>query len=436
MNPDHLLQIHAEHIRRSGVLGRSGPLNRLFDFLLERSLSGRVPKEIEIAVDVFGRDASFDVSQDSLVRVYVHKLRRKLDEFYAGAGAGETARIVIPKGEYRLAIEQVLSPARTAAPDRPRTRRWLGVLAGAALGALLAGAAFVALERLDSPRWAGDLADVRRSPVWAPLLEDDRPIYIVVGDYYIFGERDAAGNVHRLVRDFEVNSLEDFERYLQTRPSDAGRYVDLNLAYLPVASAFAVGEVMAVLAEKRERIQVRTASNLDPGVFKSAHVVYIGYLSALGTLGEIVFAGSRFNVGFTYDELVDSLTGTRYVSEAGIPELQTTRYRDYGYFSTFDGPSGNRHVVIAGTRDEALMHTAESVTRAAELARLADGARRSADFEALYEVVGVERTNMTGRLLLTSPLDAASIWNSGVASIPDGSEDTAEPPAARSTPRQ
>jgi len=92
--------------------------------------------------------------------------------------------------------------------------------------------------------------------------------------------------------------------------------------------------------------------------------------------------------------------------------------------------------VIAGTRDEALMHTAESVTRAAELARLADGARRSADFEALYEVVGVERTNMTGRLLLTSPLDAASIWNSGVASIPDGSEDTAEPPAARSTPRQ
>lgn len=436
MNPDHLLQAHAEHIRRSGVLGRSGPLNRLFDFLLERSLSGRVPKEIEIAVDVFGRDASFDVSQDSLVRVYVHKLRRKLDEFYAGAGSAETARIVIPKGEYRLAIEQVLSPARPATPERTRRGGWRGVLAGVVLGALLASAAFFALERFDAPRWAGDLAEVRRSPVWAPLLEDDRPIYIVVGDYYIFGERDSAGYVHRLVRDFDVNSLEDFERYLQSRPSEAGRYVDLNLAYLPVASASAVGEVMAILAQKRERIRVRTASNLDPGVFKTAHVVYIGYLSALGTLGEIVFAGSRFNVGFTYDELVDSRTGTRYVSEAGVPELRVGRYRDYGYFSTFDGPAGNRHVVIAGTRDEALMHTAESVTRAAELARLVEGAQRRDAFEALYEVVGVERTNMTGRLLLTSPLDTASIWNSGVASAGADAEDAVAPPAARSVPQR
>ena len=68
------LQRQAEQFRASGLLGKPGALSRLFDFLLLRSLSGEVPKEIEIALQVFGKGANFDVAQDSVVRVYVHKL--------------------------------------------------------------------------------------------------------------------------------------------------------------------------------------------------------------------------------------------------------------------------------------------------------------------------------------------------------------------------
>src|SRR5690349_5558014 len=70
------LQRQAELFRASGMLGKPGALSRLFDFLLARSLSGDVPKEIEIALQVFGKGPGFDVAQDSVVRVYVHKLRR------------------------------------------------------------------------------------------------------------------------------------------------------------------------------------------------------------------------------------------------------------------------------------------------------------------------------------------------------------------------
>ena len=73
------LEALTERIRSSGVLGRSHLTQRLFDFLVGCSLSGRAPKEIEVAIDVFGKDARFDVSQDAMVRVYIHKLRRKLE---------------------------------------------------------------------------------------------------------------------------------------------------------------------------------------------------------------------------------------------------------------------------------------------------------------------------------------------------------------------
>jgi len=66
------LHAHAERIRASGVLGRSRLTRRLFDFLIDCSLTGKAPKEIEVAIDVFGKDARFDVSQDAMVHVHAH----------------------------------------------------------------------------------------------------------------------------------------------------------------------------------------------------------------------------------------------------------------------------------------------------------------------------------------------------------------------------
>lgn len=113
------LRQQAEQVRCGGLLGKPGAMSRLFDYLLERSLAAEVPKEMEIALQVFGKKASFDVSQDSVVRVYVHKLRRRLDDFYGRIGRPPLCRIVIPRGEYRLAIERAPVDAATETDPLP-----------------------------------------------------------------------------------------------------------------------------------------------------------------------------------------------------------------------------------------------------------------------------------------------------------------------------
>ena len=183
--PDPLFQ-HAERVRASGILGRSGQTRRLFDFLVACAAQGRVPKEIEVAIDGFGKGAGFDASQDALVRVYVHKLRRKLDAYYAAQGREAGARLVIPRGEYRLIVQEAPVVVRQG-----RLSRREGV--GLALIALLLVATLVlAGQRLrqTSPAPEAGVAAARLSPVWRALLEDDRPIQVVLGDYYIFGERE------------------------------------------------------------------------------------------------------------------------------------------------------------------------------------------------------------------------------------------------------
>ncbi len=240
------------------MLGRSDLIRRLFDYFVACASEGRVPKEIEVAIDGFGRAADFDVSQDAMVRVYVHKLRRKLEDYYARPGAAAGGVLRIPRGEYRL----VLDAASEAAPvegaaaaadlvseppqETGRTtvrERWL--IAAAVVLSLVC--AVLLADRWREPPTDPVTQALRSNALWAPLLADELPIQIVLGDYYIFGERDDGRHVSRLVRDFDINSRADLELRQKAEPGLVSRYEDLNLGYLPTSSAQALRSVLPIL---------------------------------------------------------------------------------------------------------------------------------------------------------------------------------------------
>jgi hypothetical protein len=407
------LQRQADQIRASGLLGKPGALSRLFDYLLERSLAADTPKEIEIALQVFGKGTSFDVSQDSVVRVYVHKLRRRLDDFYTRSPA--LTRIVIPKGEYRLAVEHTvpevveaeslpeLAPAEI--PKAPTRRWWL--MAAAIVGALVVGAVIATVAMTD--RSTLDMRNVRRSAIWAPLLNDDLPITIVVGDYYLLGELDGDGHVQRLVREFYINSSADFMEQAEANPALMARYRNLNLTYLPTATSFALQDIVPLLSGKKP-VRMLLMSDLEGSMLKDTHIVYVGYFSGLGILADAVFAASRITPGSSYDELVDTTANRQYLSSAA--DVGETHYTDYSYFSTFPGPNRNRIVIIAGTRDTGVMNMAETLSRPGSIAALAEKAGTATSFESLYEVYGVARAGLNAKQLFVSPLKTAHIWDS------------------------
>jgi hypothetical protein len=347
----------------------------------------------------------FDVAQDATVRVAAHKLRKRLEDFYRDEAPPAAARLAIPRGEYRLTLEAappvhagpVLPGWRRVLPEnrRERAAAWLvGVLSLACVGLLLA--------MLVRPNEQGPLTAVRESPLWAPLLADDLPVQLVLGDYYIFGERDATGDVRRLVRDFEVNSRRDLERSFIDNPALTRQFADLNLGYLPTSSAQALREVLPILVASGKHVSLTLASELDPSTIKTTHIVYIGYLSALGMLMDVAMAGSRYSFGGSYDELVDAVTGDAWVSEAGEPHGAAERYRDFAYLASFRGPGGNQHLVIAGTRDTGLMQAAESAADLTALQALAAKDLPWRGFEALYEVQSVNGVNVEARLIEAS----------------------------------
>jgi hypothetical protein len=419
-----LLREQAAKIVQSGALGRSRSYARLLEFLVECAVSGRSPKELEIAMEVFGRGADFDPSQDSMVRVYAHNLRQKLEHFYATTGRNEPRQVQLARGEYRISLTTAddaaavsdaapAEPLPVAPPGHARPHaRWR--LAAAAAAALVVGVALgVGITLEQAPALPAATA-VAASPIWADMLDDDLPILVVVGDYYIYGELDEHGDVARLVRDFSVGSSRELDELMKNDATLMARYLDLDLTYLPTGSAFALLDVLRVLYTSNKPVHVVSMSEMNEADLKSSHVLYLGYISALDKLEEFVFASSSLSVGYTYDELRNMDTGELYTSEAGMPEIDRN-YRDYAFISTFPGPGGNQIMIVSGTRDAGLMQAAHAVAdpmfvQSIERLRPDANEERPPSFEMLYEVTGYGRTNLDAMLVHTAELNYQEIW--------------------------
>jgi len=106
-----------EKILSSADFARSERLSTLLNYLVRETLEGRGEriKATSIAIDLYGRDESFDQQGDAIVRVEVGRLRRRLEKYYQGPGRHEPVVITIPKGRY----QPTFLPGAQTAPDRP-----------------------------------------------------------------------------------------------------------------------------------------------------------------------------------------------------------------------------------------------------------------------------------------------------------------------------
>lgn len=420
------LREQAARIRTSELLRRSDTLQRLFDYLVECAISDHSPKESEIADKVFGRGNDPDILLDGSVRVNVHRLRKKLEEFYADAAEGEE-RLALPKGGYRLLLVPREKRAKVddgvVATGEPVSRR-LGrprlALAGLLILAV-AGWGVAAWQIAQVP----PAARAATAEPWSRLATSGRQTLIVVGDYYIFGESSGDEAPDRLVREFAVNSPHDLDAYLKNHPQDADRYHDVGLSYLPIGAATALGALTSVIEAAGGHggagsVRVIPMSAVTPELLKNANIIYVGLLSGLGPLRRPVFGASRLRVGSSYDELIDTVGGRRYVADAPTSEGTRAGRIDYAYVAAFRAPAGNDMIIVAGTRDAALAQAAEIAASPAALAKVARRNGAPASFEALYEVAALENVNVSNRLLFAVPRGDVPLPGRGsISAFPD-----------------
>ena len=91
-----------QSVLSSRTFSKCPNLGRLLLYLCESSFSGNGEslKEYRIGTEALGRPSSFDPAENSIVRVEVHRLRQKLQKYYATEGANDSLRIALEGGCY------------------------------------------------------------------------------------------------------------------------------------------------------------------------------------------------------------------------------------------------------------------------------------------------------------------------------------------------
>ena len=104
-------------------------------YIIQEELEGRGDrlKERTLGIEVFGRDAGYDTTSDPIVRVTAAEIRKRIAQYYQGAGGPDELRISLPPGSYVPQFEWPRSADAAAQqlPDWPSP--WWPVLLDEAL---------------------------------------------------------------------------------------------------------------------------------------------------------------------------------------------------------------------------------------------------------------------------------------------------------------
>jgi len=186
-----------EQVRRivqSKTFRTSEVHRNLLNYLSEKSLSGEgdALKEYTVGLDVFGKPASYDPRQESVVRMHMARLRQKLTEYYRTEGSEDAVIVDLPKGAFKVTFEP--RPATPepqpihVLPELPPPSYKVEIVLAVLLLIAVSVAAYFGLKLREARKastavagtelvssWTAEL-----QALWMPMLSPDRPLVVVL----------------------------------------------------------------------------------------------------------------------------------------------------------------------------------------------------------------------------------------------------------------
>ena len=194
-----------DQLLASKTFSRSEQLKRLLVYLRDATVSTdpAVWSETSIGANAFGR-RDFNPKLDTIVRVEMRRLRQKLDEYYAGEGAGSPVRVRFERNTYRPYVETYVPPPVQLAPPPavapPANRFWAGVAYGAGSLALVILATGLIWRTVSASTDRAPRA-LAESPIWTGFRSSN--VVVAIGTPLFFRSKDG------FERSFRANFPDD-----------------------------------------------------------------------------------------------------------------------------------------------------------------------------------------------------------------------------------
>jgi hypothetical protein len=332
---------------------RSKRLRDLLLYLGERSLHDPacILREQEIGTDVLGRPADYDTSHDTLVRVQVSQLRKKLQEHFGAEGRDEPLVIEIPKGSYvpvfRQRAEALLETEPAHVPSQPRLKETPPhrlLLFGIIIGLAVMGLAWWLSGRGQE---AGGRPGV--SEFWRQLFGNGQATYAVLSDVTLIEFEKLIGRSVPL-SEYETHEFDRLaELYIAEPTQRALAREFVNRVTTSVSDVQAARDFGVLAAGLRLPLNLLSARDLSSSVISSQNTILLGSRRANPWVG---LFENQMSFQTDYQETPPSM---RFLNRSPLPGEQPAyeaEWRRYGYCRVTYLPNPKRTgnvLVISGS---------------------------------------------------------------------------------------
>ncbi len=378
----------------------------LLSYLVESTISKNIPKEITIAIDIFGKDASFNTNKDSTVRYHVHILRNKLENYYKNEGKEDKIRLVIPKGHYEMKfISQKTQYPKLYKQVISSLKRWEIVLI---IFLIFLNIYFIYrqffLKGISSTAQGSKVVKAN-DEIWGSFLDNQYPILIILGDDYFLDEYNSKLNRYRQIRDWEIDSENDLSNFLIQYPKE--NLWKSEITGIPYGGANNLMDILPIIYQFQSDVSLKMSSNLSLEEIRNHNIIYIGEFKNLRVLNKIVYKlPIRFQYNpderlFIIDENGDTLN-TYLRIEA--PYAQSNKYNvDYSLLIKIPGFTNEIFMLIVGFGYGGRLERTKMISNPKLRAELIDEIRKMninvpEYFMVLFEVKSIERTGFTNEI--------------------------------------
>jgi hypothetical protein len=227
-------------------------------YVVERTLEGHADslKERSIGIDVFGRSATYDPSDDATVRVKAGEVRKRLGHYYATEGQHDEIRIELPAGTYVpefVRVEPQASPVESqpvavapASLPAPYWQRRIFLLIPVCLAIVVA---LVVWIKLRAPETVVD-------QFWAPVLRGSAPLLLSTAYVPVYGVD---------------------PKMTPERPTRFEDFVPLNDQFVGGGDLMAVTRISAMLNRTHHPFRVKIGSDVSFQDLRTGPTALIGY---------------------------------------------------------------------------------------------------------------------------------------------------------------
>lgn len=358
----------------------------LLEYLVSSTLDEKSPKEFTIGIELFGKKYSGETKPDANIRVYIHNLRKKLNDYYEDEGSRDPLILEIEKGKYNV----LFIARKDYKTKKQRTFRYPFLITLL----LLAGTAYLLLnsEKKEINPWTN-------LPVWQDFADDDKKTLLVLGDYFVFSGLLPTGNVG-IYRDFSINSEVEYEHLLDKNPELVQSLSRSPLTYLSKMSAFCQNDIQKVFAKTGTELTVKLSSDIQPTDLKEYNIIFIGNYKNMGLFENIV---RELPFGFGISSGSNQyIFPTDPCAEVYAPENSNLKQNDYSLVVYTEGYNKNRYLFFLCTQDIGNISTVGRMTNLAFMAQFYEKHLKLLDqkyFKALFKVGGINKTDLSSELL-------------------------------------